>query len=75
MERNRAPTGRCSSAIVHDSKVVAVPVLFTWASRGQASEYVYDGNSATAAGDHLEHTLPLPACAQSVARHALHGES
>jgi len=34
-------------------------VLFTWASRGQATAYVYDLNSATAARDGLEHTLRL----------------
>jgi esterase/lipase superfamily enzyme len=45
--------------VVHDSKAVAVPVLFTWASRGKVSEYVYDNNSATAARDDLEHTLRL----------------
>ena len=45
--------------VVHDSKSVAVPVLFTWASRGKVSEYVYDNNSATAARDDLEHTLRL----------------
>jgi esterase/lipase superfamily enzyme len=45
--------------VVHDSQSVAVPVLFTWASRGKVSEYVYDNNSATAARDNLEHTLRL----------------
>jgi esterase/lipase superfamily enzyme len=45
--------------VVHDSQAVAVPVLFTWASRGTVSEYVYDNNSATAARDDLEHTLRL----------------
>jgi esterase/lipase superfamily enzyme len=34
-------------------------VLFTWASRGKATAYVYDLNSATAARDGLEHTLRL----------------
>ena len=34
-------------------------MLFTWASRGQATAYVYDLNSATAARDGLEHTLRL----------------
>ena len=33
--------------VVHDSKSPAVPVLFTWASRGQLTQYVYDTNSAT----------------------------
>jgi esterase/lipase superfamily enzyme len=45
--------------IVHDSHSPAVPVLFTWASRGQLSQYVYDNNSATAARDELERTLRL----------------
>ena len=45
--------------VVHDSKAVAVPVLFTWASRGKLTDYVYDNNSATAARDDLEHTLRL----------------
>ena len=45
--------------IAHDAKAPAVPVLFTWASRGKATAYVYDTNSATAARDELEHTLRL----------------
>jgi esterase/lipase superfamily enzyme len=45
--------------LAHDSKAPGVPVLFTWASRGQATAYVYDLNSATAARDGLEHTLRL----------------
>ena len=45
--------------LVHDSKASGVPVLFTWASRGQATAYVYDLNSATVARDSLEHTLRL----------------
>jgi esterase/lipase superfamily enzyme len=45
--------------IVHDSGSVAVPVLFTWASRGKVGAYIYDTNSATAARDDLEHTLRL----------------
>ncbi len=43
----------------HDSKFTGVPVLFTWASRGQLGAYVYDTNSATAARDRLEHVLRL----------------
>ena len=34
-------------------------MLFTWASRGKPTAYVYDTNSATAARDELEHTLRL----------------
>jgi esterase/lipase superfamily enzyme len=45
--------------IAHDSQSTAVPVLFTWASRGKLSQYVYDMNSATAARDNLEHTIRL----------------
>ena len=43
--------------VVHDAKAPAVPVLFTWASRGQLSQYVYDLNSATTARDSLEQTI------------------
>jgi esterase/lipase superfamily enzyme len=43
----------------HDSRFTGVPVLFTWASRGQLGDYVYDTNSATAARDRLEHVLRL----------------
>jgi esterase/lipase superfamily enzyme len=45
--------------IVDDASAPAVPVLFTWASRGHLTDYVYDSNSATAARDELEHTLRL----------------
>ncbi|MGD0640298.1 MAG: alpha/beta hydrolase [Roseiarcus sp.] len=45
--------------VVEDAKSGAVPVLFTWASRGQLTGYVYDNNSATAARDDLERTLRL----------------
>ena len=45
--------------IVEDADAPAVPVLFTWASRGHVTDYVYDSNSATAARDELEHTLRL----------------
>jgi esterase/lipase superfamily enzyme len=45
--------------LAHDSKAPGVPVLFTWASRGNATAYVYDLNSSTAARDGLEHTLRL----------------
>jgi esterase/lipase superfamily enzyme len=45
--------------IVNDADAPAVPVLFTWASRGHVTDYVYDSNSATAARDELEHTLRL----------------
>lgn len=45
--------------VVHDAKAPAVPVLFTWASRGALTQYVYDTNSATAARDDLERTIRL----------------
>ena len=45
--------------LAHDSKAPGVPVLFTWASRGKPTAYVYDLNSATSARDGLEHTLRL----------------
>lgn len=45
--------------VADDSKAPGVPVLFTWASRGQVADYVYDLNSATAARDQLERTLRL----------------
>ena len=45
--------------VEHDSGVSDVPVLFSWASRGRLTEYIYDNNSATAARDELAHTLRL----------------
>ncbi|QEL26399.1 alpha/beta hydrolase [Bosea sp. F3-2] len=45
--------------LVHDAKSPAVPVLFTWASRGELTQYVYDTNSATTARDDLERTIRL----------------
>jgi esterase/lipase superfamily enzyme len=45
--------------VVHDSQSAAVPVLFTWASRGRPGAYLYDNNSATTARDDLEHTIRL----------------
>lgn len=49
------------SQIVHDSGFTGVPVLFTWASRGNALDYFYDRDSATAARDGLETTLKIAA--------------
>lgn len=43
--------------VVHDADFPGVPVLFTWASRGDVTEYVYDLNSATVARDELQATL------------------
>ena len=45
--------------VVHDSKAPGVPVLFTWASRGKVTQYVYDTNSATIARDDLAHIIRL----------------
>ncbi|RUM98775.1 alpha/beta fold hydrolase [Pseudaminobacter arsenicus] len=47
--------------IVHDANYAGTPVLFSWASGGRLSDYVYDNNSATAARDALEQTLRLVA--------------
>lgn len=46
---------------VHDSNYHGTPILFTWASRGRALDYVYDTNSATVSRDALEDTLRLVA--------------
>ncbi|MEH0071994.1 alpha/beta fold hydrolase [Pannonibacter sp. Pt2-lr] len=43
--------------VVHDAGFPGVPVLFTWASRGDITEYVYDLNSATVARDELQATI------------------
>ncbi|MHA7773087.1 alpha/beta hydrolase [Roseibium sp. M-1] len=43
--------------IVHDSEFPGVPVLFTWASRGNLQDYVYDLNSAAVARGALEETI------------------
>lgn len=43
--------------LVHDAGYQGTPVLFTWASAGRVTDYVYDNNSATIARDQLEATL------------------
>lgn len=43
--------------IEHDSGAPAVPVLFTWPSRGKLLAYGYDRESATYSRDALEETL------------------
>lgn len=43
--------------VVNDSGFPGVPVLFTWASRGDVRDYVYDLNSASIARDELQETL------------------
>ena len=45
--------------VVDNSHTQAVPVLFSWASRGSVTDYLYDQNSATAARDELAHTIRL----------------
>jgi esterase/lipase superfamily enzyme len=45
--------------LVHDADYDGTPVLFSWASSGRITDYVYDNNSATAARDRLEATLRL----------------
>lgn len=49
------------SQMAYDADATAVPVLFTWASRGKTEDYVYDNNSATAARDRLEDLIQLVA--------------
>ncbi len=48
-----------TAQIAHDARSPAVPVLFTWASRGRIGQYIYDHNSATVARDDLEHVIRL----------------
>jgi esterase/lipase superfamily enzyme len=48
-----------AAQLAHDSRAQGVPVLFTWASRGRPTQYVYDTNSATSARDNLDHMLRL----------------
>jgi esterase/lipase superfamily enzyme len=47
--------------IVHDSKVPAIPVLFTWPSRGEVRlrAYTYDRESANYSRDALENLLNM----------------
>lgn len=52
--------------IAHDSGYPGTPVLFSWASGGKTTDYVYDNNSASAARDQLEATIRM--VAQSGAR-------
>lgn len=40
-----------------DAKANRVPVLFTWASAGNLTDYIYDTNSVTVARDGLEQVL------------------
>jgi esterase/lipase superfamily enzyme len=45
--------------VAHDSPKDPIPVLFTWASRGELVDYVYDNNSATISRDDLEKTARM----------------
>lgn len=55
-----------ATQIAHDSGYPGTPVLFSWASGGSTTDYVYDRESASVARDQLEVTLRL--LAQSGAR-------
>lgn len=52
--------------IAHDSKAPAVPVLFTWPSRGKLLAYPYDRESANYSRDALERLLQDLAAEPSV---------
>ncbi|MER9306076.1 alpha/beta hydrolase [Mesorhizobium sp. M0293] len=45
--------------IAHDTKYPGTPVLFSWASSGKTTGYIYDKESANAARDDLEATLRI----------------
>ncbi|MDX8497286.1 alpha/beta hydrolase [Mesorhizobium sp. VK4C] len=45
--------------IAHDTKYPGTPVLFSWASSGKTTGYIYDKDSSTAARDDLEATLRM----------------
>ncbi|RVD59464.1 alpha/beta fold hydrolase [Mesorhizobium sp. M2D.F.Ca.ET.185.01.1.1] len=45
--------------IAHDTKYPGTPVLFSWASSGKTTGYIYDKDSANAARDDLEATLRM----------------
>ncbi len=46
-----------ATQIVHDARYTGAPVLFTWASGGRTTDYVYDRDSTNAARDALEDVL------------------
>ncbi|MET3792570.1 alpha/beta hydrolase [Aquamicrobium terrae] len=48
-----------AAQIAHDSGYPGTPVLFSWASGGSTTSYVYDKESASVARDQLEVTLRL----------------
>jgi esterase/lipase superfamily enzyme len=45
--------------IAHDTNYSGTPVLFSWASSGKTTGYIYDKESANAARDDLEETLRM----------------
>ncbi|MDX8493337.1 alpha/beta hydrolase [Mesorhizobium sp. VK22B] len=45
--------------IAHDTNYPGTPVLFSWASSGKTTGYIYDKDSSTAARDDLEATLRM----------------
>jgi esterase/lipase superfamily enzyme len=45
--------------IAHDTQYPGTPVLFSWASSGKTTGYIYDKDSANAARDDLEATLRM----------------
>ena len=50
--------------IAHDTRYPGTPVLFSWASSGKTTGYIYDKDSSTAARDDLEATLRMLAKTQ-----------
>ena len=48
-----------ATQIAHDSGYPGTPVLFSWASGGKTTDYIYDRESASVARDQLEATLRL----------------
>ena len=48
-----------AAQIAHDSSYPGTPLLFSWASGGSTTSYVYDKESASVARDQLEVTLRL----------------
>ena len=53
--------------IIHDSRAPALPVLFTWPSRGQLLAYAYDRESANFSRDAMEQVLQALSRDRSVA--------
>ena len=51
--------------IAHDTDYPGTPVLFSWASAGATTGYIYDKESANAARDDLESTLKMLAASRA----------